>query len=196
MITKQNASIKILWNYTPILLCIPEMCWSVWKFYGILYGICMMDNIFADNQYMNYIPGSLHFIWRTVTFYNCCTHSDFINFSCLWLLYFCNSFLCAGIGSIAPKGECTTNEQCADQLACIEGTCINPCTKLPCGANAYCESEKHAAWCRCTVGFTEGANGECVSGKKRNHLSWVDHSDFICMELCSLDGCLNLKILG
>lgn len=77
----------------------------------------------------------------------------------------------AGIGSIAPKGECTTNEQCADQLACIEGICINPCTKLPCGANAYCEPENHAAWCRCTVGFTEGANGECISGKNKYNLS-------------------------
>lgn len=76
------------------------------------------------------------------------------------------SFLLSGIGSVAPKGECTANEQCADQLACIEGTCINPCSKLPCGANAYCEPENHAAWCRCTVGFKESANGECVSGKK------------------------------
>lgn len=76
------------------------------------------------------------------------------------------SFLLSGIGSVAPKGECTSNEQCADQLACIEGTCINPCSKLPCGANAYCEPENHAAWCRCTVGFKESANGECVSGKK------------------------------
>ena len=131
----------------------------------------MTDKIFADNHYTNYIPGSLHFIWRTVTFCNCHIHSDFINFSCFWWLYFHTSFLCAGIGSIAPKGECTTNEQCADQLACIEGTCVNPCTKLPCGANAYCESEKHAAWCRCTVGFTKGANGECVSGKKKHHLN-------------------------
>jgi hypothetical protein len=78
---------------------------------------------------------------------------------------------CSGIGSVAPKGECTTNEQCADQLACIDGTCINPCSKLPCGANAYCEPENHAAWCRCTVGFKESTNGECVSGKKIHYFS-------------------------
>ncbi|PSN35759.1 hypothetical protein C0J52_14848 [Blattella germanica] len=67
------------------------------------------------------------------------------------------------IGSISPKGECASNDQCANQLACIEGTCINPCSKLPCGANAYCEPQNHAAWCRCTVGFKEASNGECVS---------------------------------
>lgn len=103
----------------------------------------------------------------------------------LWLLYvfwystvsmslmmIVNEFLfLVGIGSVAPKGECSANDQCADQLACIEGTCVNPCTKLPCGANAYCEPENHAAWCRCTVGFKESANGECVSGKKIHYVS-------------------------
>lgn len=61
------------------------------------------------------------------------------------------------------KTECTTNHDCANNLACTDGTCISPCASLLCGPHAFCEPENHAAWCRCTVGYTENANGECVS---------------------------------
>ncbi|CAG2055426.1 unnamed protein product, partial [Timema podura] len=67
------------------------------------------------------------------------------------------------VGTLAPKGECSTNDDCAGQLACVEGACVNPCNALPCGHNAYCEADNHAAWCRCTVGYVEGSNGDCVS---------------------------------
>lgn len=40
---------------------------------------------------------------------------------------------------------------------------MSPCGSLLCGPNAYCEPDKHAAWCRCAIGFSEGANGECIS---------------------------------
>lgn len=63
----------------------------------------------------------------------------------------------------STKAECITNNDCANTLACIEGACVSPCGTLLCGPNAYCEPDKHAAWCRCGVGFTESANGECVS---------------------------------
>lgn len=63
------------------------------------------------------------------------------------------------------KSRCHNNNECADSLACVQGTCISPCKSLLCGPNAYCEPEGHAAWCRCRVGFTENQNGECVSRK-------------------------------
>lgn len=63
------------------------------------------------------------------------------------------------------KSECTLNSDCADTLACIEGTCVSPCGSLVCGSHAYCEPENHAAWCRCAIGYAENANGECVSCK-------------------------------
>lgn len=63
------------------------------------------------------------------------------------------------------RSECTSNEDCASNLACVQGTCVSPCTNLLCGPNAYCEPEDHAGWCRCRVGFVEGLNGECVSRK-------------------------------
>lgn len=65
----------------------------------------------------------------------------------------------------APKTECQTNDDCANTLACIEGSCLSPCRTLLCGPHAYCEPDKHAAWCRCNVGFTEDISGECVSSK-------------------------------
>jgi len=77
-------------------------------------------------------------------------------------------FAFLGTGTGSPKGECLRNTDCAGPLACEQGACINPCTSLPCGPNAYCEPENHAAWCRCAVGFKEGANGACISSKFGN----------------------------
>lgn len=75
-------------------------------------------------------------------------------------------FLKLGLGKEAPAElECTKDDECVAQLACVKGACVNPCSSLPCGQNAYCEPEKHAAWCRCSAGFVESILGECVSRK-------------------------------
>ncbi|KAF5291111.1 hypothetical protein FQA39_LY14353 [Lamprigera yunnana] len=63
----------------------------------------------------------------------------------------------------SSKTECSTNNDCANTLACVDGTCISPCGALLCGSHAYCEPENHAAWCRCSVGYTKNKDGECVS---------------------------------
>lgn len=65
----------------------------------------------------------------------------------------------------AVKSQCRSSRDCASSLACIQGTCISPCTTLVCGPNAFCEPENHAAWCKCRVGFLKGTNGDCVSRK-------------------------------
>lgn len=67
-------------------------------------------------------------------------------------------------GAVA-KNECTSNDDCDNLFACVNGRCVNPCDNIPCGPNAYCEPDKHAAWCRCVIGFVEGKNNECVSRK-------------------------------
>lgn len=66
-------------------------------------------------------------------------------------------------GGIQPRQECSSNNDCENYLACVQGSCVNPCDNVPCGPNAYCEPDKHVPWCRCVVGFTEGSNNECVS---------------------------------
>ena len=59
---------------------------------------------------------------------------------------------------------CRTDDDCPGDLACTDtGDCVNPCDSLPCGSNAYCEAEDHAAWCRCHPGYAEGPNGDCIS---------------------------------
>ncbi len=63
----------------------------------------------------------------------------------------------------ARSPECSSDSQCDGQLACIQGSCVNPCQALPCGPNAYCEPEDHAAWCRCLPSFKESSTGACVS---------------------------------
>lgn len=68
---------------------------------------------------------------------------------------------CTGVPT--SKSECSSNDDCENYLTCVQGSCVNPCDNIPCGPNAYCEPDKHAAWCRCVIGFTEGKNNECVS---------------------------------
>jgi hypothetical protein len=67
---------------------------------------------------------------------------------------------CVGSG----RTECNQDDDCPGQLACENNVCVNPCSALPCGVNAICIPERHAAWCRCKSGYTEDkASGKCVS---------------------------------
>eukprot|EP00095_Tigriopus_kingsejongensis_P012598 maker-scaffold642_size120736-snap-gene-0.27 protein:Tk12598 transcript:maker-scaffold642_size120736-snap-gene-0.27-mRNA-1 annotation:"GH13743" len=66
---------------------------------------------------------------------------------------------CSGSKSV----ECGADDECHGQLACIGSQCINPCSSVPCGSNANCVAENHAAWCRCKSGFAEDSQGNCVS---------------------------------
>lgn len=71
-------------------------------------------------------------------------------------------FIGSCIGTILEA--CQKDEDCSYDLACLpSGKCVNPCDALPCGVNAYCEAEDHAAWCRCHPGYAEGPKGDCVS---------------------------------
>ena len=48
----------------------------------------------------------------------------------------------------SSRVECEVDQDCPGQLACQDSACINPCSTLPCGENAVCVPEDHAAWCR------------------------------------------------
>ena len=87
---------------------------------------------------------------------------------CWALLRFINNLFFFSIVQDGCRGEarseCSADDDCDGQLACIQGGCVNPCQALPCGANAYCEPEEHAAWCRCLPGFKEDSRtGACIS---------------------------------
>lgn len=83
---------------------------------------------------------------------------------------------CTGVPT--GKNTCSSNNDCENYLACVEGNCVNPCDNIPCGPNAYCEPDKHAAWCRCVIGFTEGRNNECVS----RECEFYKSSNYICLD--------------
>ena len=46
--------------------------------------------------------------------------------------------------------ECNTNRDCANNLACENNKCVNPCQ---CGLNAECFVQNHVAVCSCLPGF-------------------------------------------
>ncbi|CAH1986493.1 unnamed protein product [Acanthoscelides obtectus] len=54
-------------------------------------------------------------------------------------------------GCAAP-GQCRRDTQCADNLACKQGKCQNPCETSPCGAHAVCTVTKHKPSCSCPPG--------------------------------------------
>lgn len=52
------------------------------------------------------------------------------------------------------KRECLRNDECASNLACVSGHCINPCTEnerrgMPCPQNKTCQVLDHTAQCIC-----------------------------------------------
>ncbi|CAH1404987.1 unnamed protein product [Nezara viridula] len=52
------------------------------------------------------------------------------------------------------KVGCESESQCSDDKTCYNSECINPCILGdPCGINAECYGAKHAAQCKCNVGY-------------------------------------------
>lgn len=48
--------------------------------------------------------------------------------------------------------ECYKNDDCADNLSCFEGKCIDPCSIKSCGNNALCQVNDHESECLCPSG--------------------------------------------
>lgn len=51
------------------------------------------------------------------------------------------------------RPECISNGECADNLACINNKCKNPCGQI-CGANAECRVVSHTPNCVCLNGYS------------------------------------------
>lgn len=58
------------------------------------------------------------------------------------------------------RPECSINEDCASDLACINQKCRDPCPGS-CGINAQCQVFKHVSVCTCLQGFTGNAFTQC-----------------------------------
>lgn len=50
------------------------------------------------------------------------------------------------------KPECTVDNECSDDLACISTKCVDPCPGA-CGINSLCEVNTHRPVCFCPAGF-------------------------------------------
>lgn len=59
------------------------------------------------------------------------------------------------------RPECVSNNECSQQLACINKKCQNPCIQA-CGSNAECRVVSHTAACVCPEGYTGDAAIQCT----------------------------------
>lgn len=51
------------------------------------------------------------------------------------------------------RPECVSNSECANNLACINRHCKDPCANQICGQNAECHVVSHTAICECSNGY-------------------------------------------
>lgn len=60
------------------------------------------------------------------------------------------------------KPECISNDECSNELACMNQKCKNPCSDA-CGVNADCYVVNHATSCFCQAGFTGNPFIQCTT---------------------------------
>lgn len=53
----------------------------------------------------------------------------------------------------ACRPQCVINQDCPLALACLSGTCVNPCMGS-CGFNTRCSVQNHQPICTCDVGYS------------------------------------------
>ena len=70
---------------------------------------------------------------------------------------------------IECKPECTINQECPTNLACMQQKCRDPCPGV-CGVHATCSVNNHYPICRCEPGYTGDAFSSCVRKTTRMYL--------------------------
>lgn len=64
------------------------------------------------------------------------------------------------------KKECTRDQDCPSDRACIQEKCENPCTiKQQCGTHARCFVEQHTVQCACDPPWTGDPKRQCTLSK-------------------------------
>ena len=58
------------------------------------------------------------------------------------------------------RPECVVNSECAQDKACINQKCGDPCPGL-CGINAYCRVRNHVPICVCNQGYIGDPFSSC-----------------------------------
>uniref|UniRef100_A0A8D8VM32 Neurogenic locus Notch protein n=1 Tax=Cacopsylla melanoneura TaxID=428564 RepID=A0A8D8VM32_9HEMI len=62
----------------------------------------------------------------------------------------------------ACKPECMVSSECAQDKACVNQKCVDPCVGV-CGVNARCQVINHNPICSCTAGFTGDPFVRCLA---------------------------------
>lgn len=60
----------------------------------------------------------------------------------------------------ACRPECVASSECAQDRACINMKCVNPCPG-PCAQNARCNVRNHSPICSCPAGYTGEPFSRC-----------------------------------
>lgn len=93
--------------------------------------------------------------------------------------------------------QCYKNEECANNLACVEGKCKDPCSVTQCGPNAQCHSNDHRAVCECPPGNLGDARDttvgcfkvECISDDDCSLEKHCDSEVNKCINPCDYINC-------
>lgn len=59
------------------------------------------------------------------------------------------------------RPECTSDDQCQSNMACINLKCIDPCHADSCGTSAHCRVQNHRFSCYCLDGFSGDPYSAC-----------------------------------
>lgn len=63
------------------------------------------------------------------------------------------------------RPECLVSSDCAQQQACINKKCQNPCEDV-CGINTECKVINHSPICTCKFQYTGDPLSQCFRGKQ------------------------------
>lgn len=73
------------------------------------------------------------------------------------------------------RPECSMNQECPQNLACINQRCQSPCSPSSCGLNAECYVINHLKMCTCPNGYTGDPFRSCSDQPP----SKTDHAKFV-----------------
>jgi hypothetical protein len=62
----------------------------------------------------------------------------------------------------AQKAECTVNDDCPDDKACVLQSCVDLCPAHRCDTGVKCIMDEHRPVCQCNAGYRENGRGGCV----------------------------------
>ena len=90
--------------------------------------------------------------------------------------------------------ECTSNNDCPLDKACISKKCVDPCQRTSCGDKAVCEVDFHQAHCSCPPGLQGNPivncfSVECTDDDDCGTAEKCDFSRQKCYDICQQEPC-------